>query len=62
MYSMINTHLFDPGFDDTEVVFIKSIKGSILASLLFFLFFIRKEVWLDEVWVWYKYEMDKYWW
>ena len=41
MYSMINTHLFDPGFDDTEVVFIKSIKGSILASLLFFLFFMK---------------------
>jgi hypothetical protein len=35
---MINTHLFDPEFDDTEVVFIKLIKGSILASLLFFYF------------------------
>lgn len=45
MYFMINTHLFDPEFDDTEVVFIESIKGSIFASLLFFfLFFIRKEV------------------
>lgn len=42
MYSMINTHLFDPEIDDTEVVFIKLIKGSILASLLFFYFFYQK--------------------
>jgi len=39
---MINTHLFDPGFDDTEVVFIKLIKGSIFASLLFFFIFYQK--------------------
>ena len=41
MCSMTN-HLFDPGFDDTEVVFIKLIKGSILASLLFFFIFYQK--------------------
>nr|DAV28918.1 MAG TPA: hypothetical protein [Caudoviricetes sp.] len=39
---MINTHLFDPEFDDTEVVFIKLIKGSILASLLFFFYFLSE--------------------
>jgi hypothetical protein len=39
---MINTRLFDPEFDDTEVVFIDSLKGSIFASLLFFFIFYQK--------------------
>lgn len=41
-YFMTNLHLFDPDFDDTEVIFIDSlIKGSKKRFPLFFLFFMK---------------------
>jgi hypothetical protein len=35
------TNLYQPDIDDIEVIFIDSLKGSIFASLLFFLFFMK---------------------